>query len=71
MKKQDHEYQEAIEKVASDLAAGDMLALSRRTDWRETSPGVFVGLGQRLIATDNGEFALMDIRSVVLEPAGT
>ncbi len=54
----------------TDLTAGDMLALSRRTDWREKEPGVFVGLGQRLIATDAGEFALMDIRSVVLEPAG-
>jgi type VI secretion system protein ImpE len=54
----------------TDLAAGDMLALSRRTDWREKEPGVFVGLGQRLIAADSGEFALMDIRSVVLEPAG-
>ncbi len=54
----------------TDLAAGDMLALSRRTDWRETGPGVFVGLGQRLIATDSGEFALMDIRSVVVDPAG-
>ena len=53
----------------TDLAAGDMLALSRRTDWRETDPGVFVGLGQRLIATDSGEFALMDIRSVVLDPS--
>jgi type VI secretion system protein ImpE len=54
----------------TDLAAGDMLALSRRTDWRETDPGVFVGLGQRLIATDSGEFALMDMRSVVLDPSG-
>lgn len=53
----------------TDLAAGDMLALSRRTDWREKEPGVFVGLGQRLIATDGGEFALMDMRSVVLEAA--
>ena len=54
----------------TDLAAGDLLALSRRTDWRETVPGVFVGLGQRLIATDAGEHALMDIRSVVLDQAG-
>ena len=53
----------------TDLAAGDMLALARRTDWCETDPGVFVGLGQRQIATDAGEFALMDIRSVVVEPA--
>jgi type VI secretion system protein ImpE len=55
----------------TDLAAGDMLALARRTDWREKEPGVFVGLGQRLIATDSGEYALMDIRSVVLDPAGS
>ena len=48
-----------------------MLALSRRTDWQEKEPGVFVGLGQRLIATDSGEYALMDIRSVVLDPAGS
>ncbi len=54
----------------TDLAAGDLLALARRTDWRETAPGVFVGLGQRLITTDTAEFGLMDLRSVVLaEPA--
>ena len=53
----------------TDLAAGDLLALSRRTDWRETAPGVFIGLGQRLITTDTAEFGLMDLRSVVLEQA--
>jgi type VI secretion system protein ImpE len=52
----------------TDLAAGDLLALARSTDWRETAPGVFVGLGQRLITTDTAEFALMDMRTVVLEP---
>jgi len=51
------------------LANGDALALSRQTDWRETAPGVYIGLGQRLITTDNAEFPLMDLRSVVLEPA--
>jgi type VI secretion system protein ImpE len=51
------------------LAQGDALALSRQTDWRETSPGVYIGLGQRLITTDNAEFPLMDLRSVVLESA--
>ena len=51
------------------LANGDALALSRQTDWRETAPGVYIGLGQRLITTDNAEFALMDLRSVVLESA--
>lgn len=50
----------------TDLAAGDLCALARRTDWRETTPGLFVGLGQRLLATDVAEFALMDVRSVTL-----
>jgi len=53
----------------TDLAAGDLLALSRQTDWREKSPGEFVGLGQRLLTTDTAEFALMDLRSVTLEQA--
>ena len=63
------------------LASGDALALARATDWRENSPGVFTGLGQRLIATDTGDFGLMDLRSVTLthveppsaepDPAGT
>jgi type VI secretion system protein ImpE len=53
----------------TDLAAGDALALSRRTDWRERAPGDFVGLGQRLVTTDVNEYALMDLRTVVLEPA--
>lgn len=51
------------------LGAGDALALARLTDWRETAPGVFVGLGQRLIATDAAETALMDLRTVVLDGA--
>jgi type VI secretion system protein ImpE len=49
------------------LATGDLLALSRATDWRETLPGVFVGLGQRLITTDAAEYGLMDLRSVVVD----
>ncbi len=48
------------------LAAGDLLALARSTEWREARPGVFTGLGQRLITTDDTDFALMDIRSVVI-----
>jgi hypothetical protein len=30
---------------------------------------VFVGLGQRLVATDTTEFGLMDLRTVVLAEA--
>jgi type VI secretion system protein ImpE len=53
----------------TDLAAGDALALARRTEWRESAPGVFTGLGQRLLTTDSAEFALMDLRSIVIADA--
>jgi type VI secretion system protein ImpE len=48
------------------LATGDLLALSRSTEWHETTPGLFIGLGQRLFTTDVADFALMDVRQVVL-----
>lgn len=51
----------------TDLGAGDTLALARRTEWRETAPGEYVGLGQRLLATDADEFALMDLRTVLID----
>jgi type VI secretion system protein ImpE len=54
---------------ATDLAAGNLLSLSRQTDWLERAPGDFVGLGQRLITTDTQELGVMDIRTVVLEHA--
>ena len=50
----------------TDIATGGLLALSRSTDWRETSPSLVVGLGQRLFATDVADFALMDVRSVLM-----
>jgi len=53
----------------TDLARGDALALARRTEWREAEPGVYIGLGQRLLATDLAEFGLMDLRGVVLDAA--
>lgn len=53
----------------TELAAGDALALARRTEWRESAPGEFTGLGQRLLATDSQDWALMDLRTIELQPA--
>jgi type VI secretion system protein ImpE len=54
--------------AGSDL--GDPLqAMARKTDWIERSPGFFVGCGQRLLTTDIGDMALMDVRSIEIEPA--
>jgi len=47
----------------------DALRLARRTDWVEAAAGSFSGMGQRILTTDGGEFALMDLRRVDLEPA--
>lgn len=50
----------------TEIATGDLCALSRRTEWRERPDGSFVGLGQRILATNTAETALMDVRTVVL-----
>jgi type VI secretion system protein ImpE len=53
----------------TELAAGDALALARRTEWREAAPGVFSGVGPRVLAPDPADNARMDLRTVVLAQA--
>ncbi|WP_424985103.1 type VI secretion system accessory protein TagJ [Microbulbifer sp. S227A] len=49
--------------------AANMLA--RATTWSDAGDETFVGAGQRLFATDQGDVALMDVRSLVMEGAPT
>jgi type VI secretion system protein ImpE len=42
--------------------------LSRKTDWRNVGNSFFIGVGQRMLATDQGEYPLLDIREVNLNP---
>jgi type VI secretion system protein ImpE len=46
-----------------------VLRLSRRTDWVESSPGQYTGLGQRLLTTDQSELGLLDVRTLSLNAA--
>jgi type VI secretion system protein ImpE len=46
----------------------DALRLARRTDWIEDGPHAGRGLGQRMLVTDAGEYALMDVRSIAFDP---
>lgn len=55
----------------SESAADGLLALARKTDWRESAAGVYCGCGQRVIATDAGDYPLLDIRRIVLEAAAS
>jgi type VI secretion system protein ImpE len=42
----------------------DKIRLSKKTEWVECESDVFLGLGQRMLATDAGEYSLMDIREI-------
>ena len=50
----------------SETAADSRLVMARGTEWIERSGSTFLGVGQRLLATDQGEHALMDVRVIQL-----
>jgi len=45
------------------------LRLARRTVWTEASPDCCLGLGQRMLATEAGEYPLLECRRIELTPA--
>lgn len=51
----------------SETAADPLLRLARKTQWSEPVPGTYFGEGQRLFATDGGDFALLDARLIELD----
>lgn len=48
----------------SESAEDSLLRLARKTEWTELSNETFVGLGQRLLSTNENDYALMDIREI-------
>lgn len=55
-------------RYAGTVENGDAAALmSRATEWLDAGSNAFTGIGQRLLATDQGDYALMDIRSISFE----
>jgi type VI secretion system protein ImpE len=53
----------------SEAAPDATVVSARSTVWTEQGPELFVGLGQRVLATDAGEHGLMDVRRVRLAPS--
>jgi type VI secretion system protein ImpE len=43
------------------------VALGRRTEWKEVADGTFVGIGQKVLATDVSETALLEFRDLRLD----
>ena len=48
-------------------SSNDSLRLSRLTEWDEKSADTFFGVGQRMMATDQADYSLLDIRNIVFE----
>jgi type VI secretion system protein ImpE len=53
----------------SDTAEDDALKLSRRTEWSDAGSETYVGLGQKMFATDGDDFSLLDVRVVDFDGA--
>lgn len=51
----------------SEASDDNAIRLARKTDWVEADPDTFLGLGQRLLTTDQGELPLLEVRSLLLE----
>ena len=47
----------------------DAEKLSRATNWVDAGGETFVGVGQRLFATDQEDVALLDVRELIFNPA--
>lgn len=47
--------------------ADELLLMSRRTEWVEQGALGSHGLGQRMLVTDAGDYALMDVREIVFD----
>ncbi len=48
----------------SEKSGDDAIRLARQTRWDEPLEGLYIGLGQRMLATDRDEYALLDIRRI-------
>jgi type VI secretion system protein ImpE len=52
----------------SETSVDAEIRLGRRTEWVDQGGETFAGLGQRMLFTDNGDYSLMDIRTIALAP---
>lgn len=50
----------------SESSEDEAVRLARKTEWIEKPGDVYVGLGQRMFATDTGEFSLLQVRQIEL-----
>jgi len=55
--------------AGSDQSADPQILMARKTEWTEIGANSYRGYGQRLLATDRGDYPLMDVRRLQLTVA--
>jgi type VI secretion system protein ImpE len=53
--------------VGSERSPDPFIQLARKTEWTELAEGVYRGLGQRMLATDQDEYPLLEVREIHLD----
>ena len=53
----------------TEASGKDPLRLARQTEWRQHPGETYLGLGQRILATDGEEYPLLECRSIELNPS--
>jgi len=53
----------------SESAEDPAIRLARKTEWRDLGTDTYLGLGQRLLTTDNAELGLLELRELSFEAA--
>ena len=56
--------------AGSETSDDPKVAMARKTEWVEQGEGFFVGVGQRMLATDIGENSLLDVRQLEIGDLG-
>jgi type VI secretion system protein ImpE len=50
----------------SESSADPQLQLARRTEWLDQGDDLYLGLGQRILVTDQDEYSLLEVRNIIL-----
>ena len=51
----------------SEKAADSAIQLARKTEWQEPAEGIYLGMGQRMLTTDQNDYSLLDIRTITID----
>lgn len=54
-----------VRYAGSESSADPLLRLGRSTAWQQRGENTHVGLGQRILVTDAGEYPLLEVRTIV------